>query len=156
MPQSRPDVWFYHLQRQTLEEVLPVLLGKALERDMYCVIEAGSEERVVALDDWLWTFSDETFLPHGSARDGDAELQPIWLTHGPDNPTGATLRFLIDGVAPDVAAQDETLTRVMLLFDGRDEAQLANSRAAWKRLKTAGVALSYFQQDEDGRWQKKA
>ena len=151
-----PEVWFYHLQRQSLEEVLPILLARALERNMRCVIEAGSDERVTALDDWLWTYSDESFLPHGSSRDGDPEMQPVWLTSGSDNPNGAVLRFLVDGVAPDTAAADAALSRVMVMFDGRDEEQLAQSRAAWKRLKGAGAALSYWQQDEDGRWQKKA
>ena len=92
------ELLFYHLQRQPIERVLPPLLEKALQRDWRVVVQLGAPERVDALDDLLWTYSDDSFLPHGSQRDGDAELQAVWLTTGDDNPNGANVRFLVDGV----------------------------------------------------------
>jgi DNA polymerase-3 subunit chi len=147
------EILFYHLQRKPLEAVLPVLLEKSLERGWRCAVEAGSEERVEALDAHLWTYSDEAFLPHGPARDPDAAAHPIVLMTGPGNPNGATVRFFVDGALPgDV----DGLTRAVLIFDGNDEAALTAARGAWKALKDSGHDLSYWQQDESGRWTKKA
>ena len=91
------EVLFYHLEHQPLERVLPSLVEKTLERGWRAVVQAGSEERVEALDTLLWTYRDESFLPHGTRRDGNPALQPVYLTTGEDNPNGATVRFLVDG-----------------------------------------------------------
>src|SRR5215470_14552801 len=111
------EVLFYHLEHQPLERVLPNLVERTLERGWRAVVQAGSEERVEALDTLLWTYREDSFLPHGTRRDGSPEAQPVFLTTGEDNPNGATVRFLVDGAqAADVAAYE----RVVYLFDGRD------------------------------------
>src|SRR3954468_24724012 len=108
------EILFYHLQRQPIERVLPMLLEKSLERGWRVVVQAASDERVDALDSHLWTYNDSNFLPHGTARDNDAPLHPILLTTAEHNPNGATVRFLIDNVPmpPDAAAYD----RIVLMF----------------------------------------
>src|SRR6266550_3509195 len=108
------EVLFYQLHRQPIERVLPTLLEKSLERGWHVVVQAASEERVEALDAHLWTYRDDTFLPHGTARDGEAATQPILLTTADDNLNGAAVRFLIDGVA--MPADAETYDRIVLLF----------------------------------------
>lgn len=147
------EVLFYHLQNQPLEKVLPSLLEKCLERGWRVVVETGSAERRDALDAELWTYKDDSFLPHGTRRDGDPAVQPIFLTDGDDNPNGATVRFLVDRAAP---VEPGAYARLVLMFDGNDADALADARGHWKTLKAAGHALTYWQQDEHGRWQKKA
>ena len=147
------EVLFYHLTRQPLDKVLPGLLEKTLERGWRAVVQAGSGERVDALDALLWTYADDSFLPHSTARDGMPDQQPVFLTVKDENPNGATVRFLVDGAeAPDLAGY----TRAVYIFDGRDDAALAQARAEWKRIKGAGHAVTYWQQNENGRWEKKA
>ncbi len=147
------DIFFYHLQRQPLERVLPLLLAKCLERGWRVVVQAASEERVAALDDALWTFRDDAFLPHGTARDGNPSEQPVFLTSGSDNLNAAHVRTFVDGAEPHNLDGYE---RVMILFDGADDGMLATARQQWKTLKDAGHSLAYWQQDDTGRWQKKA
>jgi DNA polymerase III subunit chi len=147
------EVLFYHLSRQPLDKVLPGLLERTLERGWRAVVQAGSGERVDALDALLWTYADDSFLPHGTARDGMADQQPIFLTVKDDNPNGATVRFLVDGAeAPDLSGY----IRAVYIFDGRDEDALVQARGEWKRIKAAGHAVTYWQQNENGRWEKKA
>ena len=143
---------FYHLEHQPLERVLPSLVEKTLERGWRGVIQAGSEERLEALDTLLWTYKDDSFLPHGTKKDGHAELQPVYLTTGGDNPNGATVRFLVDGAA---AADFAGYERLVTLFDGHDPQAVEQARAEWKRAKAAGCAVTYWQQSESGRWEKK-
>ncbi|MEP9351015.1 DNA polymerase III subunit chi [Xanthobacter sp. KR7-225] len=147
------EIFFYHLERRPLEQVLPALLEKSLERGWRCVVECGSAERRDALDAHLWTYSDASFLPHGTDAQPQPERQPVLIATSQANPNGATVRFLVDGVElPDPAAY----TRLVYLFDGRDDEQMAAARERWKQAKALGAALTYWQQDEEGRWVRKA
>ncbi len=152
------EVWFYHLEQRRLEDVLPTLLERSIQRGWRAVVQAGSPERVAALDELLWTYKDESFLPHGTAGDGDPQTQPILLTDGPDASNAPAVRFMLDGarVASALDQAAAVYDRVMLLFDGRDDQAVGDARAQWAELKRAGHAVSYWQQDEDGRWEKRA
>ena len=147
------EVLFYHLEHQSLERALPALVERTLERTWRAVIQVGSEERVEALDTLLWTYREDSFLPHGTRRDGNPEQQPVFLTTSDDNPNRATVRFLVDGAeVEDVASYD----RVVYLFDGRDPSAVDRAREQWRLVKDAGCDVTYWQQSPDGRWQKKA
>lgn len=148
------DVWFYHLENRPLEAVLPTLLQKTLERGWRAVVQAGSRERLEALDAHLWTFADESFLPHGTAEDGHAGDQPIFLTLDEANPNGAAVRFLVDRAPPP--ADPGAYQRLILVFDGTDPDALGDARRHWKYLKAAGHGVSYWQQNARGGWEKKA
>ena len=153
MSDSVTEIYFYHLERRTLEEVLPTLLERSLERGWRAAVQAASEERVEALDTLLWTYRDESFLAHGTARDGHPDAHPIYLTADSGNPNGAQVRFLVDGAELDDAAP---YARVVYVFDGRDEGAVGRARATWQRAKEQGFSVSYWQQDTQGRWQQKA
>ncbi len=147
------EVLFYQLDRQPLDKVLPGLLERTLERGWRAVVQAGGDERLEALDALLWTYADDSFLPHGAARDGFADRQPVFLTVGEDNPNGAAVRFLVDGAD---SADLGGYARIVYLFDGRDEDARAKARQQWKRAKDQGFAVTYWQQNERGKWEKKA
>jgi DNA polymerase-3 subunit chi len=148
------EVLFYHLQGRRLEGALPPLLEKSLERGWRVVVQAGSEERIEALDALLWTYSDDSFLPHGTARDHDIGEQPILLTLGDDNPNRAHVRFLLDGV--DVPSDADSYERIVLLFDGDDPDAVEAARARWRDARAKGFAATYWQQDAHGRWERQA
>lgn len=147
------EVLFYHLQNAPLEQVLPQLLERSLERGWRAIVRAGWPERLDALNNVLWTYSDDSFLPHGTKDDGPPVLEPVFLTVEDDNPNGANVLFVVDGAAPgDIGAYE----RCVLMFDGRDEAALAAAREHWKTLKAEGHDATYWQQSDQGRWEKKA
>jgi len=147
------EVLFYHLERQPLERVLPVLLEKTLERGWRAVVQTASQEYAEALDAHLWTYRAESFLPHGLASEREASRYPIVLTPDGANPNGAQVRFVVEG-APLPDAGD--YARVVVLFNGGDDSALAAARASWKAAKAAGHEATYWQQSETGKWEKKA
>src|SRR5215469_14977624 len=120
------EVLFYHLQNMSLESVLPPLLEKSLERGWRVVVQATSPERADALDAHLWTYRDDSFLPHGTWRATDAQDQPILLAIEEHNPNGANVRFLIDN-AP-LPADSNSYERMVLLFNGDDDDALVAAR----------------------------
>jgi len=150
------EIWFYHLTRQPLERTLPVLLEKSIERGWTAVVQATTDERITALDEVLWTYSEESFLGHGTANDGDPEFQHVYLTTGTENPNGAEVRFFIEGaqILPAIEA-GAAYERIILMFDGNREEELVSARLQWKALKERSLSLSYWQQNENGGWDKK-
>lgn len=147
------EVLFYHLQGRTIEQVLPPLLEKSLARGWRVVVQAGSEERADTLDAHLWTYRDDSFLPHATWRVADAAQQPIVLTAEGGNPNAAAVRFLLDNAALPVDA--DSYDRMVLLFDGDDDDAVAMARDAWKQCKSRGFDVTYWQADAEGRWQRR-
>ncbi len=148
------EILFYQLKGQTLEQVLPPLIARSLERGWRVVVQASSDERIEALDAHLWTWRDDAFLPHGTWRDAEAAEQPVLLTVNEENPNGAVVRFLVEGAGmPSDAAAYQ---RLVLLFDGDDPDAVETARERWGKAKTAGFEVTYWQTDENGRWQRQA
>lgn len=149
-----PELLFYHLQGRSIEATLPTLLEKSLERGWKVVVQGGSEERVAALDSLLWTYRDDSFLPHGPANDRDAPEYPIVLTASDEPIDAAQVRFLIDGA---MLPQDvEGYERLVVLFDGSDEEAVQGAREQWREARERGLEATYWQQDPRGRWERKA
>ena len=147
------EVLFYHLQNMSLESVLPPLLEKSLERGWRAVVQSTSQERADALDAHLWTYSDDSFLPHATSRVADAEDQPIILSVEDGNPNRANVRFLVDNAA--LPADADAYDRLVLVFNGDDGDALASAREVWKDCKSRGFEVTYWQADERGRWQRR-
>lgn len=146
------EVRFYHLTRKTLEQALPEMLEKTLERGWRAVVIAGSPERAEALTQHLWTYRPDGFLPHGNAKDGHAEIQPVWLTAEDERPNNAEVLFLTDGAS---SAHLGDYARVCEQFDGNDEGAVTTARQRWAAYKQAGHDLSYWQQGDRG-WTNQA
>jgi len=148
------EVRFYHLTERPLESVLPVLLEKSLERGWRVLVRGTEPARIEALANHLWTYRDDSFLPHGAAPDGEPARQPVWLGCETGNPNNANTLFLIDGAeaAPDELAQMEVAA---ILFDGLDETALTQARDQWRAITGAGLKAVYWAQNPDGGWVKR-
>ena len=148
------EVWFYHLEQTSLDQALPELLQKTLARGWRALLRTPDKDRIEHLDGWLWSYRDETFLPHGLDSEPNAPRQPVLLTTDPgENPNNANALFLIDDAEP---GDMQGYERCVIMFDGRDETAVASARRRWTDLKTAGHPVSYWRQSEQGRWDKQA
>ncbi|MGH7052935.1 MAG: DNA polymerase III subunit chi [Stellaceae bacterium] len=147
------EIGFYHLTATPLERVLPRLLERAAEGGYRILVRAASAERVEHLNAVLWTYDEASFLPHGSARDGNAAVQLIYLTEGEDNPNGASMLVLVDA-GDGLAADLPRFARIADLFDGGDPAAVAAARGRWREARAAGHALTYWQQTPSG-WERR-
>ena len=147
------EVWFYHLERTALDQALPELLDKTLQGGWKALVRTTDPLRLEHLDGWLWSYRDDSFLPHGLASEPMADRQPILLTDQADNANAAQAVFLIDGA--DAGALDG-VQRCILMFDGRDEAATTEARARWKTFKAAGHPVSYWRQGSERGWEKQA
>lgn len=150
---------FYHLQKSTLEQALPMLLSKVYDAGMKALVLASSEERVEDINSFLWTYNDAAWLPHGSKKDGNAEYQHIWITDdASQNPNNAEVLVLVDGATINLSDNDnlKTCSRCLNIFDGRDEESVSEARKYWKEAKGKDFELHYWQQTDRGSWQEKA
>lgn len=147
------EVLFYHLTESKLEDALPGLLERSIERGWRVVVQSGTEERRDALDQLLWTYAEDSFLGHSFDFEDGAADTPVILTTTTGNVNGAAVRFLVDGAQP---GDLEGYIRAIFMFDGHDESQVEDARLHWKSLKPKGFQLTYWQQTPEKRWERKA
>jgi DNA polymerase III subunit chi len=145
------EFWFYHLEGKPLQVVLPLLLEKTLSRGWRACLRFSTPERLETVDSALWTYRDDSFLPHGSARDGNPERQPIFLTLDDASANAAQIIFLLEGATEQ---DPQRFLRVMRLFDDADEEAKTLARGEWREAKARGCAVSYWRQDSSGAWKK--
>lgn len=150
------EILFYSLERKSIEDVLPGLLERTVERGWRAVVRTDSKERMDALDNHLWTWSDQSFLAHGTRETGDPSLQPVYLTTGEENPNGSSVLFLAGGEVPShwEAARFTGYARVVVLFNGQDAEVLAAARASWREAKACGHQLAFWRQNAAGKWEQ--
>lgn len=145
---------FYHLERARLEHVLPNLLEKTLARGWRAVVKCGSRAGVDRIDEALWTYADDSFLPHGAPTNAEeARREKIWLTETDETWNSPDLIFLVDGASTPVDQLDQ-FERCLIIFDGADETALLQAREFWSAVKAAGHDGAYWRQSETGQWEK--
>ncbi len=158
---------FYHLERSKLEQVLPVLLEKSLEHGSRVMVCTNHSDGVGALDDHLWTYRDDSFLPHVVLGSSDfEESEPVLLSRVNGDavkapPNGADFLFLVQGA--QYPYEDlKKFTRTIVMFDGRDDEALGEARGFWKVLRDASkeenndFSQTYWRQNDQGRWEQQA
>jgi DNA polymerase-3 subunit chi len=146
------EIGFYHLTRTPLPEALARLLDRTLRAGQRALVLCPDAARLKALDTALWACPDPAWLPHGSAADGDPDLQPVWLSTEPAPANGARFLFLVDGAD---TPQSNGFERVFDLFDGNDPDKVAAARDRWRAAKDGGHELTYWKQGPRG-WEKGA
>lgn len=145
------DIRFYHMERSPLEKTLPALVSKALSQGHRILIKTPSPASAETLSAHLWTYDDKSFLPHGTAKDGNANLQPIFLTSADENPNNADVLILTGGAQSDKTADFKLCCD---LLDGRNPENVQAARTRWKAYKDEGFDVTYWQQGEKG-WEEK-
>lgn len=152
------ETLFYHLERRSLDAVLPDLIEKTLKRGWRALIKTESAERSDAIDSLLWTYDEQSFLPHAQLGDGKPERQPVLITMEDGNPNAAQVLFLVGGAAPPAWGGEPAsgFSRIVLVFDGRDDSALGRARAAWQAAKNAGHDLTYWKEGQGGKFEKQS
>ena len=153
MSDAKPEIWFYHLERSTLDQVLPGLLEKTLQRGWRALVRGVAAHRLDDIDEQLWTYRADSFLPHGLASEDHAARQPILLSESGENLNRAQALFIVD---ESELGATEGYERCFIIFDGRNEQALQQARERWRTLKTAKANLAYWKQTDEGRWEKAA
>lgn len=147
------EFWFYHHERSRIADTLPELLQKLLARGGRGVVASPLEARIESLDQHLWTFADDSFLPHGRADRPRADQHPVVLSQTPENLNSATMLFCLDGADP---GPEEVWERVVIMFEADDEAAMAWARGLWSARKKSQTPVSYWKQNASGRWETSA
>jgi DNA polymerase-3 subunit chi len=132
---------FYHLTASPLERVLPSICEKVLAGGGRLLVVA-EEGLLATLDEQLWTYAPDSFLPHG--REG--ENQPVLLSTTPLAANGARNVALADGVWREEALGFDRA----FFFFGSDS--LDGARGAWRALKGRDGVESRYWKQVDGRW----
>jgi len=155
MSNTSTEIRFYHLQTQSLDRALPALVAKAYSGGHRIHIRAANDKIAKTLSDAIWAHGQNSFIPHGTDKDGSAAHQPIWISANEENANNAGTIIITNGaeILPE-AAKDFTL--ICDMFDGNNGEAVNAARARWKNYKEMELPLTYWQQNERGGWDQKA
>lgn len=143
---------FYHLQKSSLEQVLPVLAEKVYATGKRLLIKTDLSAKAEYLNNLLWTYRTDSWLPHGDENDGNETEQPIFITTQHANLNQAEMIMLVDG---GTIEEIQSFERCLNLFNGHDEQALQQARNLWKAVVEAGFEAYYWQQNDAGKWEMK-
>jgi DNA polymerase-3 subunit chi len=149
---NKTEIRFYHLERTGQDQVLPGLISKALENGHRILVKTSGDKETERLNEHLWVYDPNSFMPHGTKKEGHAEKQPVFLTANDENPNNADVLILTNGTESAMHANFKLCCEML---DGRNEDAVSAARARWKKYKDKGFAITYWQQGEKG-WEKKS
>ena len=145
------QVDFYHLTMTPLERALPRIAEKVVANRGRLLIVSDDEAQRIAVDRLLWTYSPESFVPHGQVGGDDDAAQPILIAAEVAPANEAANVALIDGQWRDEAL---AFDRAFHFFDAD---RIQEARAAWKALVDRdGVERRYWKQNDAGKWEQAA
>ena len=145
------EVWFYHLEKSPLTQVLPDLLDKVVSRGWKAYVHGHEEDKIAALNSHLWAYDPTSFLAHGTEDAAFAERQPVLLGTSGGMVNAPDVYLSVSPVdPPDISG----LKRCLIVFEGIDDDHVGWARGLWKQLKVGGHGLAYWKQTDEGRWEK--
>lgn len=148
------EVLFYRLSESPVEATLPGLIERSLERGWRVLVRVGTDAGLGFLDERLWTYRDDSFLPHGVAGGPQDARQPVLLTRGAENANAAQVLMLVMGARAGLEEMAR-YERACLFFEAADATAVEAARDDWRAVVAAGAPAKYWAQ-EDGRWALKA
>ncbi|MEO5339113.1 MAG: DNA polymerase III subunit chi [Magnetococcus sp. MYC-9] len=144
-------VRFYQLARLPLEKALVGIADKAWQRGLRLCLLAGDAQQAQRLDDLLWIYANQQFLPHGLWNGPDPELQPLLISLEPDERNQATLLLL---AAPRLVAEPRRFDLIIDFVPGQEPVAVAASRERYRHYRALGCRMEYWTQTPQGGWQR--
>lgn len=148
----KPEILFYHITKGEMSSVVIQLLQKIYASQKKAVLLVKTPEEMHFYDEILWTYSSDSFLPHGTKDDSFPENQPCCITDTVQNPTSAEMLLLIEPVAWE---SFDDYQRMIVLFSDKNNQAVINAREIWKNLKEKNENMTYWFQNDAGKWEKK-
>ncbi len=156
------NVAFYHAAGDTpgaVDDLLPALLEKAVSAGFRVQVVAATADRARRLDEKLWPYDAAAFLPHAPVADVHAPHAPVVLRTVADGAAEEGIHLVLAGAEEMLPPAAPSSPRLLYVFDSHP-GRLATAREHWKRLKSAGYTMAYWQQTEGAGgkrgWQQKA
>lgn len=133
---------FYLIQKERFREE-PLLLvcelaRKAHDANLWTLVLARDDEQAQRLDELLWEFDADAYIPHQVAGDEEDELTPV-LIATPD--TDTPMRALVINLRDDPV--NGSFERVLEVVPADDSAR-GPLRERWKQYQARGLELKKY------------
>jgi len=134
---TRIDFYQLNPQRQRYDQVVCQLCQKAYDSKQFTLLLTQNQQQSKHLDQKLWTYSDDSFLPHDGEESEDL-VTPI-LVH--DNPDPKGNRQLLINLSTSVPIYFAQFDRVIELVTEDNKSQ---AREHYSYYKERGYPLNHF------------
>ncbi len=121
------------------------LVRKARAADLKVVLFTADHAQLAALDEALWTFSEQDFLPHVMAGDELAAVTPVVLAH--DAGQALPHHQVLVNLSRETPAHFARFERMFEIVS-TDEEDLLAGRTRYRQYQQRGYPLTHFEADK--------
>ena len=143
------EIFFYKLKNTSSEIFLTSLIEKSIDNDWNSVVLFDNIERMEEINDFLWSYKDTSFLPHGSQNDKNSELHRVYLTCEEENPNDSDVIFSIDGL---LIKNINSWQRCIYIFNEQNLKVVDQFNTYKKNIDQSQHSIKSFEQDTNGKW----
>jgi len=143
------EIFFYKLKNSSSEIFLTSLIERSLENNWNSVVLLDNIERMEEINDFLWSYKDTSFLPHGSQNDKNSELHRVYLTCEEENPNDSDVIFSIDGL---LIKNINSWQRCIYIFNEQNLKVVDQFNTYKKNIDQSQHSIKSFEQDTNGKW----
>lgn len=130
---------FYILEGQDERERLRFacrVIDKAFQAEHRVLVWCHDEAQLQAIDELLWSFAQDSFIPHEPAGPGaDWEETPVLLSCGVAAPSAPDVLVNLADTVPEAAAGCERILEIIDAEPGRRQ----SGRARFKQYRDRGI-----------------
>ena len=143
------EIFFYKLKNSSSEIFLASLIEKSIENKWNSVVLLDNIERMEEINDFLWSYKDTSFLPHGSQNDKNSELHRVYLTCEEENPNDSDVIFSIDGL---LIKNINSWQRCIYIFNEQNLKVVDQLNFYKKSIDQSQHFIKSFEQNTNGKW----
>ena len=142
--------FFYKSSHRDVVRDIAWLTESIFKKNNRIVIFCTDQETAEVVDDFIWSYRDDSFIPHSIKKHRETSLDPILVTTDLDGSYEHNVLLALNGVL--IKEKDwQRFAKVYYFFDDQDSREKENARAMWKSFSSLAVNCKYWI-NEKNKW----
>ncbi|MDC3081804.1 DNA polymerase III subunit chi [Paracoccaceae bacterium] len=135
--------FFYNSSHRDVVTDIAWLTQNIFTKNNRIVIFCTDQDTVEVVDDFLWSYRDDGFIPHSIKKHGETSLDPILVTTDLDGGYEHNILLALNGVL--IEEKDwQRFAKIYYFFDDQDNKEKENARSMWKSFSSLDVDCKYW------------
>jgi len=142
--------FFYNASHRDVVADITWLTENIFKKNNSIVIFCTDQETAKVVDDFLWSYKEDSFLPHALKKHEEVSLNPILVSTDLDEGFEHNVLIALNGVL--INEKDwQRFAKIYYFFDDQDMTEKENARSMWKSFSSLDIDCKYWI-NEKNKW----
>ena len=142
--------YFYNCSHRNIVADISWLTEKLYKERDSILICCKDQETVEVIDDFLWRYKEDGFIPHSIEKKERSSIYPVLITTDIDEEHKHNVLLALSGVLIE-EKNWQKFTKAYYFFDDQEIQEKENARLMWKTLSVLDVVRKYWVNKEN-KW----